>query len=134
MTRRAISVQLHPELNALLQSTLDKYGIELFSCASQSEAQRAMLKENYCLAVIDTSMLEKEKAIQSISDFRLGTYAPILSLNADDNAKQILNAGADVSFPVSESPNMVVFHAIALLRRYTLYNLQTNFGTRSSTM
>lgn len=28
MTRRAISVQLHPELNALLQSTLDKYGIE----------------------------------------------------------------------------------------------------------
>ena len=47
MTRRAISVQLHPELNALLQSTLDKYGIELFSCASQSEAQRAMLKENY---------------------------------------------------------------------------------------
>ena len=77
MTRRAISVQLHPELNTLLQSTLDKYGIELFSCASQSEAQRAMLKENYCLAVIDTSMLEK--AIQSISDFRLGTYAPIVA-------------------------------------------------------
>ena len=122
MTKRAISIQLRPDLNELLQSTLDKHQIELNVCASQNEARRAMLRENYCLAVIDTSMLETEKAVQSITDFRLETYAPILSLNADDTAKQILNAGADMCFSVSVSPDMVVFHAMALLRRYTLYN------------
>ena len=123
MTKRAISIQLRPDLNELLQSTLDKHQIELNVCASQNEARRAMLKENYCLAVIDTSMLETEKAVQSITDFRLETYAPILSLNADDTAKQILNAGADMCFSVSASPELIVFHAMSVLRRYTLYNL-----------
>ena len=123
MTKRAISIQLRPDLNELLQSTLDKHQIELNICASQNEARCAMLKENYCLAVIDTSMLETEKAVQSITDFRLETYAPILSLNADDTAMQILNAGADMCFSVSASPELIVFHAMSVLRRYTLYNL-----------
>ena len=123
MIKRAISVQLHPELDALLQSTLDNYGVELFACASQREAQHAMLKENYCLVVIDTSMLEMEKAVESITDFRLDTYAPIISVNEAKAIKEILDAGADMSFPVSASPDMVATHAFALLRRYTLYNL-----------
>ena len=72
---------------------------------------------------VDTSMLETEKAVQSITDFRLETYAPILSLNADDTAMQILNAGADMCFSVSASPELIVFHAMSVLRRYTLYNL-----------
>ena len=122
MTKRAISIQLRPDLNELLQSTLDKHQIELNVCASQNEAQHAMLKENYCLAVIDTSMLDTEKAIQSITDFRLETYAPILSLNAD-TAMQILTAGADMCFSVSASAELIVFHAMSVLRRYTLYNL-----------
>ena len=122
MTKRAISIQLRPDLNELLQSTLDKHQIELNVCASQNEARRAMLRENYCLAVIDTSMLETEKAVQSITDFRLDTYAPIVSVNEAEATKQILNAGADMCFSASVSPDMVVFHAMALLRRYTLYN------------
>lgn len=106
-----------------MKATLNKHKIELNICVSQNEARRAMLKENYCLAVIDTSTMESEKAIESIADFRLDTYVPIVSVNTPDNTKQILNAGADVSFSVSESPDIVVFHAMALLRRYMLYNL-----------
>lgn len=123
MTKRAISIQLHPALSELLQATLGKHRIELNICVSQNEARRAMLKENYCLAVIDASMLTTEKAVEYIKDFRLDTYAPIVSVNEAKAIKQILGAGADVSFSVSESPDMVVFHAMALLRRYTLYNL-----------
>ena len=122
MTKRAISIQLRPDLNKLLQSTLHKHQIELNICASQNEARRAMLKENYCLAVIDTSAMATARAIESIADFRLDTYAPIVSVNEAEATKQILNAGADASFSVSVSPDMVVFHAMALLRRYTLYN------------
>lgn len=123
MTKRAISIQLHPALNELLQSTLDKHKIELNACASQNEARRAMLRENYCLAVIDTSKMENDKAVESIADFRLDTYVPIVSVNTPAMTKQILNAGADASFSGAESPDIVVFHAMALLRRYTLYNL-----------
>lgn len=77
----------------------------------------------YCLAVVDTSTLQTEKAIEVIADFRLDTYAPIVSVNTENATKQILNAGADVSFSVSASPDMVVLHAMALLRRYISYNL-----------
>jgi len=120
MTKRAISIQLRPDFNEMLQSTLDKYQIELNICASQNEARRAMLKDNYCLAVIDTSAMATERAIESITDFRLDTYAPIVSVNEAEVTKLILDAGADMSFSVSESPDMVASHAIALLRRYTL--------------
>jgi hypothetical protein len=43
MTRRAISVQLHPELNALLQSTLDKYGIEELFVVTVREVRARLL-------------------------------------------------------------------------------------------
>ena len=123
MTKRAISVQLHPDLNNQLQSILHENQIDLQICSSQNEAQHAMMRENYCLAVIDTSRLEAKQAIERIADLRLDTYAPIISVNAADTTKQILDAGADVSFSVSVSPDTVALHAMAMLRRYTLYNL-----------
>lgn len=123
MTKRAISVQLHPDLNNQLQSILHENQIDLQICSSQNEAQHAMMRENYCLAVIDTSRLEAKQAIERIADLRLDTYAPIISVNAADTTKQILDAGADVSFSVSASPDTVALHAMTMLRRYTLYNL-----------
>lgn len=123
MTKRAISVQLHPDLNELLQSTLDKNQIALNVCVSPDEAQRAMSRESYCLAVIDTSTLATEKAVAIIMDFRMDTYAPIISVNAAYATEQILNAGADMCFSVSSSPEVIVCHAMSVLRRYTLYNL-----------
>lgn len=110
-------------MNNLLQATLDAHQIELNACLSQNEARRDMLKENYCLAVIDTSMIEAEEARQYISDLRLETYAPILVLTADNSTKAMLAAGADMCFLISESPEQIVFNAMSLLRRYTIYNL-----------
>ena len=123
MKKRAISVQLHHNLNKLLQSILGNHQIELNMCVSLTEAQRAMLKENYCLAVIDTSTLETEKAVAIIADFRMDTYMPIVSVNTADATEQILRAGADMCFTISSSPEVIVFHAMSVLRRYTLYNL-----------
>lgn len=123
MTRRVISVQLHPELNDMLQTMFEKHQIELSPCPSLTEARRAVLKENYCLLVINTAELADEMAIETIVDFRLDTYAPIVSVNTPDITEEILNAGADVSFSATSPPEMVVLHAMALLRRYTLYNL-----------
>lgn len=123
ITKRAISVQLHPELSDLLQTMLDKHQIEMNICLSLTEARRAMLRENYCLAVIDCSTQTDKKAIETIADFRLDTYAPIVSVNSPDATEKILNAGADASFSVTSSPELVALHAIALMRRYTLYNL-----------
>ena len=114
---------MNPNLNKLLQAALDKHHIELNVCASQNEALRAMLKENFCLAVMDTSMIETDKAIQFISDFRLETYAPILVLSTGDIVMRILNAGADMCFSFSASSELIVFHALSALRRYTLYTL-----------
>ena len=114
---------MNPNLNKLLQAALDKHHIELSVCASQKEALRAMLKENFCLAVMDASMIETDKAIQFISDFRLETYAPILVLSTGGIVMRILNAGADMCFSSSASSELIVFHALSALRRYTLYNL-----------
>ena len=122
-TKRVISVQAHPSLNNLLQAALDEHQIELDVCLSSNEARRSILRKSCCLVVIDTSMLTNEKAIETITDLRLDTYAPIVSVNTSDAIKQILNAGADASFPVREPPEIVVLHAMGLLRRYTLYNL-----------
>lgn len=114
---------MHPALNDLLQEALDERQIELNICLSANEARRAILRESYCLIVIDVSMLTDDKAVQIIADFRLDTYTPIVSINTSDATKQILDAGADASFPGSAPSEIVVLHAMALLRRYTLYNL-----------
>ena len=62
--KRAISIQVNPKLNALLQSVLERHHIELFVCFSMQEAQRAMLKESFCLVVVDTTMLQSEPAVR----------------------------------------------------------------------
>ena len=123
MMKRAISAQLQPDLNHSLQAALNKLQIELNVCNSQNEVRHAMLKESYCLAVIDTSMLANETAIERITELRLDTYAPIISINRDEIASQILNAGADMCFSGSLSPEFIAIHAMSALRRYTLYNL-----------
>ena len=40
--KRAISIQVNPQLNALLQAVLERHHIELFVCFSMQEAQRAI--------------------------------------------------------------------------------------------
>ena len=120
MAKRAISVQLQPDLNDLLREALFEQTIELNICVSQMDARCAMLKENYCLVVIDTSKLEPEIAREHIRNFRLNTYAPIISINALEATSQILDAGADISFQDSVPLDIVISHAMALLRRYTL--------------
>lgn len=123
MMKQVLSVLLKPECEKLLRSTLHKQQIGLHACVSENEAQRALQKESYCLAVIDTSSFTKDKAVQSIVNLRLDTYAPILTINNEQASEQILDAGADMSFHISEEATTVVNHAMALIRRYTLYNL-----------
>ena len=107
---------------------MDKQQIELDKCCSLTEARSAMLRGNYCLAVIDLSMQTDEKAIDTITEFRLDTYAPIVSVNSADTTEKILDAGADASFAVTSSPELVALHAMALLRRYTRYNRYDEFN------
>ena len=120
--KRAISIQVNPQLNALLQAVLERHHIELFVCFSMQEAQRAMLKESFCLIVVDTTMLQSGQAVQLISDLRSGTYAPILTLNSEDLILSILHAGADLCFSSSALPDVIAHHAMSILRRFTLYN------------
>lgn len=122
MQYRAISICVIQKLNKQLEDILCRTQTELTPCATLEEAQTALSKDDYCLIVLDASALTTERARISVERMRLTTYAPILILAPPETASPLLKAGADVCISAHAANDLIVSHALALLRRYTRYD------------
>ncbi|WP_337652777.1 winged helix-turn-helix domain-containing protein [Clostridium sp.] len=96
--------------------------IELYSCTTLTEAQRVLTDGDYSLILLNVSGLSEECALAGVERMRLTTPAPLLVLAPAGTSGRFLKAGADMCVPEGLEPDMIISHALALLRRYTLYD------------
>ena len=122
MKNKAMTVFVVPELNSLLKDTLQKYQTALVSCATMEEVQRFLSEADYCLIVLDTSSLTSDRALKGVKCIRRMTNAPLLIVAPVEISGKLLEAGADICIPDHVTKDTIVAHAIALLRRYALYD------------
>ncbi len=134
MEYRAISICVIQKLNSQLESALYRAQTVLTPCATLEEALIAISNDDYCLIVLDASALTTERARASVECMRLTTYAPILILAPPETASLLLKAGADVCIPEHVSSNFIVSHAMALLRRYTRYDQESEIQQNKRTI
>lgn len=74
------------------------------------------------LIILNASGLAEGCAPAYVERMRLTTHTPILILAPDKPSGPFLKAGADMCVPEDLAPDTVTAHALALLRRYTLYD------------
>ena len=91
--------------------------IELYSCTTLTEAQRVLTDGDYSLILLNVSGLSEECALAGVERMRLTTPAPLLVLAPAGTSGRFLKAGADMCVPEGLEPDMIISHALALLRR-----------------
>lgn len=130
MKNRAMSICASAALNDLLEGSLQKYQASLIPCGTPEEAQRFLSEADFCLIVLDASSLQIDHVLKSVQRMRWATNAPLIIVASTEIANQLLESGADVCVPDHIKHGNLVAHAMALLRRYTLYDyydkIQTN--------
>lgn len=134
MNREAISVCIIPKLNRRLEDALYRTQTKLTSCATIDDAQKALTAGDYCLIILDAATLTTERTKASVEHMRLTTNAPILILAPPETASLLLRAGADICVPENVSQDSIVSHAMALLRRYTRYDQESDVLQDKRTM
>ncbi len=125
MKYRAISICVIQKLNSQLKDALFRAQTELTPFASLKEAQTALSEDDYCLIVLDASSLNTERSRACVERMRLTTSAPILVLATSETDSLLLGAGADMCFPENVASDLIISHAMALLRRYTQYDQES---------
>ena len=129
MKNKAIAVCVAPALNRLLQDTLEKHQMAVVSCVTIEAAQQFLSEADYCLIVYDMYSLPSDYALKNVKHMRRMTDAPLLVVAPIEIADKLLEAGADICVPDHIAPNTVVAHALALIRRYSLYDLYDKIQT-----
>jgi len=122
MKNKAITICVIPELNDLLENTLQKYQTSLVPCVTMEDARRFLSEADYNLLILDASSLTWDCALKSVKHMRRTTNAPLLIVAPADISTKLLEAGADVCVSDYATQNTIVAHAVALLRRYALYD------------
>lgn len=122
MRNKVITICPLPYLNQLLEDALYSFQATLTAYATLEDAQKAISEGEYSLIIMDASALAQECALANVERMRLATYAPLLVVASGEASALLLKAGADICIPERVPQEAVVSHALALLRRYTIYD------------
>lgn len=95
--------------------------LELFSCRSLADAITLLAHDTFCLIILDATTLSSDDAQEAVRKLRNITYIPMMVISANA-AAYVLEVGADVCIPQGADIHSVFSHAMALIRRYTVYN------------
>lgn len=117
-----LSIDLSPGLNMLIETALRSQNAELIVCQSAREIKRALSISWYCLIAVDASGWTETEQMKAAARIRDTTPAPLLFIAAPGYTVGLLKAGADLCLPPDTIEENIVSHAMALIRRYVLYN------------
>ena len=96
--------------------------LELFSCRNLSDATTLLLRGSFCLIMLDALALTVDETQEAVQRLRNITYIPLLVLTSPDAAASTLEVGADVWMPQGVEIHAMFSQAMALIRRYTVFN------------
>ncbi|MEX1378116.1 MAG: response regulator transcription factor [Eubacteriales bacterium] len=120
MTSKVLIVDDEKELALIVKDYLQAEGIEAYTAFNGKEAYAVFSKENIDLAVLDI-MLPDDDGMEICRTLRSKSDIPIIMLsakNSDIDKILSLGLGADEYLTKPYSPQVVVAHIKALLRRY----------------
>lgn len=122
MKHKITTIGLPGHLKQHLKDSLTNIPATLFSYTTLEDAQLVLPGDEDSLIILNASGLAEGCAPAYVERMRLTTHAPILVLAPDKMSGPLLKAGADMCVPEDLAPDTVTAHALALLRRYTLYD------------
>lgn len=97
-------------------------GLELIVCPSIDEVITEVIEGEIPLIIIDACKWTLDETQEAIGLLRKDTYIPLLVLTTSEATAAVLEVGADVCIPHSASNYAMFSQAMAMIRRYTVYN------------
>ena len=134
MSRQILSIGLSNDTNEVFKTYFALERLPLIACGDLNEAVVLMNKETFCLILLNVYDLTTDDAQNAVSKVRNMTYAPFLVLSKQETAASVLEVGADVCIPSTTDLCIIFSQAMALLRRYVVYDRYDVFDPDAATL
>ena len=132
MKKQILTINLSDDRNNVFREYFLLDHLELDSCNEINDAITRLMKNTFCLIIFDSLKLDVDETQEIITRLRKVTYIPLLVITPQVSAASVLEIGADVCIPQDTDIHVVFALAMALIRRYTVYNHFDIFYLRRS--
>lgn len=122
MSRPILSIGLMENTEETFKRYFALENLSLIACKGIDEALNLMSKENYCLIMFDALSLSSDDTQNAIGKLRNITQAPLFVFASVEAFGPALEVGADVCAPPAADKCIIFSQAMALLRRYVVYD------------
>ena len=122
MSRQILSIGITNNIQETFKQYFALEKISLISCKSIDEALVLMSKESYCLIIYDALSLSSDGVQEAICKLRNIIHAPLFVFASVEAIGPALEVGADVCAPPAADKCILFSQAMALLRRYVVYD------------
>lgn len=122
MNREILSIGLSDQTNEAFRHYFTLERLSLIACKGIDEALVLMNKETFCLILFDALSLSSDDTQEAIGKLRNTAHAPLLVFASIEAIGPALEVGADVCAPPAADKCIVFSQAMALLRRYVVYD------------
>ena len=122
MKKQILTINLAEERNIAFRNAFALDQLELYTCDKLNDAINRLAKDTFCLVILDAYSMSVEETQEIVGKLRHGTYVPLLVITTLEAAASTLEVGADVCIPKNADIHAMFSQAMALIRRYTVYN------------
>ena len=123
MKQCALSLATPSKFAVNFKTALLAYQIDFIQCPDLYALLYELRFSDCRIILMGAVGISADACTAAIVRLRQSTYAPILVLTGEAQpAPELLQAGADLCLPLAVEERTASAHALALLRRYSLYN------------
>jgi Response regulators consisting of a CheY-like receiver domain and a winged-helix DNA-binding domain len=134
MSTNVLSIGLSDTTNKKFREHFSMVDRNLIVCRELPEAFRELNRDSFCLIIMDASDLNTGDTQDAVSKLRNTTFVPLLVLTSYDAAAPTLDVGADVCMPLTDECCTLFMQAMALIRRFSLYNRYDAYDPETATL
>lgn len=134
MGKQILTIGLPDEMVKIFNRYFEMDQYTLMACSSFHEAMIHLDRHDYCMIILNVFDESSDKTQSFVSRIRTITYAPVLVLTKLEMIASTLEVGADVCVPSTTNLRIIFSQAMALLRRYIIYDRYDAFDPEASTL
>lgn len=122
MQGSVITIGFSPKRNKTFMEKFRVWSLEVTNYTTFVEASQFLSKDDLMLVAINAEKQTIYDTQAMVRHIRSGSYVPIIVIAQSKNEEAVLEDGADICFPASISDGPLLAHAMAIIRRYALYD------------
>lgn len=134
MGKQILTIGLPNETVKIFDQYFEMDHYSLMTSSSFNEAMIHLERHDYCMIILNVFDESSDKTQSFVSRIRMITYAPLLVLTKLEMIAATLEVGADACVPSTTSLRIIFSQAMALLRRYIIYDCYDAFDPEASTL